>query len=85
MSSLSQARDWLDRSVAAAVKWVEAKSAEELLTPLPDGPIMGGMPRFVIISSIDEHTAHHRGALGVYARLQGLVPAMPYMETETAN
>ncbi len=26
------------------------------------------------------HTAHHRGALAVYARLLGKVPAMPYMD-----
>ena len=37
--------DWLDRAVAAATKWAESKSPEELATPLPDGPIMGGAPR----------------------------------------
>jgi len=26
-----------------------------------------------------EHTAHHRGALTVYSRVLGKVPAMPYM------
>ena len=50
----------------------------ELLAPLPEGPIMGGLPRMAIFSSITDHTAHHRGALTVYARLQGIVPPMPY-------
>ena len=33
-----------------------------------------------IISTITDHTAHHRGALTVYARVSGLVPPMPYMD-----
>jgi uncharacterized damage-inducible protein DinB len=39
---------------------------------------MGGMPRESIIGGIVDHTAHHRGALSVYARLVGREPAMPY-------
>ncbi len=31
-----------------------------------------------MISAITDHTSHHRGALSVYARLLGKVPAMPY-------
>jgi len=33
-----------------------------------------------IFSAITAHTAHHRGALTVYARILGLVPPMPSME-----
>jgi uncharacterized damage-inducible protein DinB len=33
-----------------------------------------------IFGAITDHTAHHRGALTVYARLNGIVPPMPYME-----
>ena len=33
-----------------------------------------------IFSGITDHTAHHRGALTVYARVQGIVPPMPYMD-----
>jgi uncharacterized damage-inducible protein DinB len=40
---------------------------------------MGGLPRQCIVGAISDHTAHHRGALGVYARLLGRVPAMPYL------
>jgi len=31
-----------------------------------------------VINAIVDHTAHHRGALSVYARLPGKVPMMPY-------
>ena len=46
---------------------------------LPEGPVMGGQPRFTIFGAITDHTTHHRGALTVYSRLRGHVPAMPYM------
>lgn len=78
--SLSGARAWLERSYAAIIDWVRQSSADELARPLPAGPIMGGVPRQAIVGAVVEHTAHHRGALSVYSRLLGLVPAMPYME-----
>ena len=58
----------------------QAKSAEEWAANLPPNPIMGESPRFVIIGALVDHTAHHRGALTVYARLRGKVPPMPYGE-----
>ena len=79
VESLSAAREWLGRAFAAAEKAASGHSAEEWARPMPQGPIMGGMPRFVILGGINDHTAHHRGALAVYARLRGRVPAMPYM------
>lgn len=80
IGSLAEARAWLDKAVASAIAEIKAKSIEELQAPLPDGPVMGGAPKLCIIGAIEEHTAHHRGALTVYARLNGLVPAMPYMD-----
>ena len=77
-ASLAEARDWFERAMAAAKERVAALTDAELLAPLPGGPIMGGLPRMAIFSSITDHTAHHRGALTVYARLQGIVPPMPY-------
>lgn len=77
-TSLSAAKAWFDRAIEAAKSVTASKSDAELLTPLPAGPIMGGMPRMVIYGSITDHTAHHRGALTVYARLNGVVPPMPY-------
>ena len=80
IGSLAEARAWLDKSVARAIAEITAKTMEELQAPLPEGPVMGGAPKLSIIGAIEEHTAHHRGALTVYARLNGLVPAMPYMD-----
>jgi uncharacterized damage-inducible protein DinB len=80
-ASLEEARSWFERAVAGASARVASLSDAELTTPLPDGPIMGGAPRIAIFSAINDHTAHHRGALTVYARLSGIVPPMPYMET----
>lgn len=78
--SLDKARAWFERAVANARAKVASLSDAELLVPLPDGPIMGGAPRLAIFGAINDHTAHHRGALTVYARLNGIVPPMPYME-----
>jgi uncharacterized damage-inducible protein DinB len=77
--SLAAARAWFERSVAEAAATLGSKSDAELLELLPAGPIMGGMPRIAILGAITDHTAHHRGALSVYARLNGMVPPMPYM------
>ena len=82
VTSLSAARDWLDKSFAAATAYVETLSDEDLKSPLPDGVVMGGAPRSEIFEGIVEYSAHHRGALTVYSRLCGLMPAMPYMEME---
>jgi len=80
MTSLKAARSWMDKACAAAKVSIDAHSDAEWNTPLPEGAIMGGMPRFLIFGAISDHTAHHRGALTVYARLRGKVPPMPYME-----
>lgn len=79
ITSLKVAREWMDRSVASAIALLEKRTLVELAQPIAPG-IMGGMPRSAIIGAIVDHTAHHRGALTVYARLRGKKPAMPYME-----
>jgi len=78
--SLTDARAWFENAVAAARQAIDAHSEEEWMAPLPPGPILGGAPRFSIMGAIVDHTAHHRGALTVYARLLGKTPPMPYME-----
>ena len=80
VTSLGVARAWFEKSVAAASAAIGSKSDAELLTPLPAGPIMGGLPRISIIGAITDHTAHHRGVLTLHARLNGIVPPMPYMD-----
>lgn len=79
-TSLEAARVWFNAATDRAKATAAAHSTEEWAEPLPPGPIMGGLPRHTIISALADHTAHHRGALSVYARLLGLVPPMPYMD-----
>ena len=80
VSSLKEARAMLDAATTRATETVSGMSDDELQKPLPDGPIMGGAPRLAVFAAIDDHNAHHRGALTVYSRLLGKVPAMPYMD-----
>jgi uncharacterized damage-inducible protein DinB len=79
-TSIEKARAWFERAVANATTKVTSMTDADLLAPIPDGPIMGGAPRIAIFSAITDHTAHHRGALTVYARLNGIVPPMPYID-----
>lgn len=79
-TSLEAARKWFNDATDRAKATAAAHTAEEWATPIPPGPIMGGLPRFAITNALTDHTAHHRGALTVYARLLGLVPPMPYMD-----
>ncbi len=78
VGSLARANEWLVDAYRAAAKAVRLASAEELLAPIPDTRIMAGAPRLAIVGSIMDHTAHHRGALAVYARLLDREPPMPY-------
>lgn len=80
VTSLKAAQEWMGRACASAKKTVEAKSEADWAAPLPQGPIMGGLPRTAIFPAIADHTAHHRGALTVYSRLLNKVPLMPYQE-----
>lgn len=76
--SLEEARRKLHAAYVRVIDFLRSKTPEELEQPLPLGPIMGGSPMRAIFGAMMEHTAHHRGALTVYARLLGKVPAMPY-------
>ena len=79
-SSLEDARAKVATAFENAISTIAAMSEEELLSPLPEGLVMGGRPKYSAILGIVDHCAHHRGALTVYARLQGKTPAMPYMD-----
>ena len=78
VTSLSDAKAELDEAFAAVVKTIGEASDQVLCEPIPDRQIMDGAPRCSVVSAIADHTAHHRGALTVYARLLGKVPPMPY-------
>lgn len=80
VKSLAEARRWLERAFAAGKAAIAAHPPSDWEALLPAGPVMGGAPRFTILGAIRDHTAHHRGALTVYARLRGKAPPMPYME-----
>ena len=76
--SLGQALELFDQAINKAIQTVRDASEADLTEPLPEGPIMAGVPKMGVISAISDHTAHHRGALTVYSRLLGKVPQMPY-------
>lgn len=79
-TSLEKARAWFEQAISNAKVKVAAMDDDELFGLIAEGPIMGGAPRLAIFGAINDHTAHHRGALTVYARLNGIVPPMPYMD-----
>ncbi len=81
LKSLDIARKRFTTSIDQAISKIESMTEDELSAPLPDGPVMGGMPKYSVISGISDHTAHHRGALTVYARMLGKQPQMPYMDS----
>src|SRR5690606_358684 len=76
--SLTAARACLADAFELAKARFGAAGEAELSACLPPNPILPHKPRFTLAASIADHTAHHRGALTVYARLLGLVPEMPY-------
>lgn len=80
--SLKAAREWHDQAQQQVLAWIADQGEEGMRAPLPPGLIMGGAPRLAIVNGIVDHTAHHRGALAVYARLLGKVPANPYLGGE---
>jgi len=80
VTSLTEARKWMATAYENARKFFEGKTDDELLRPLPPGPVMGGVPILGIVGAITDHSAHHRGALTIYSRLLGKTPIMPYAE-----
>lgn len=77
-TSLKKAKAHFDKAINQAISVIETATDAELMEPIPDKRIMEGAPRLSIVSGIVDHTAHHRGALAVYARLIGKEPSMPY-------
>ena len=78
VETLEEAVAWLDRAFEKAIATFKVASDEDLAAPIPDKRIMPGASRAAIVVPIVDHTAHHRGALTVYARLLGKVPKMMY-------
>ena len=74
-TSLTDARAWFTRAVENARSVINTTSTEEWTQPIAEGPVMGGSPRSAIFGAITDHTAHHRGALTIYARLRNEGPS----------
>lgn len=79
VASLIAALAWFDRACDRAVGLVGPAPMDFFHQPIPNDQICPGVPRIWIIGAMTDHTAHHRGALTVYARLLGKVAPMPYM------
>lgn len=77
VSSLAEARKMLDGAWTRFFAVIDGATDAVLAAEMPANPIMQG-PRYEVIGGAVDHTAHHRGALSVYARLRGKTPAMPY-------
>ena len=78
--SIEKAQAFFDKAHKNFCEVISSKSDDELMATLKDTSIMGKAPAVSIVGAVIEHTAHHRGALGVYARLCDKVPPMPYMD-----
>ncbi len=78
VQSLDDATAMLGKAFDHAFATVSAATEEELDAPIPNDTVMYGAPRRAVVGGIVDHTAHHRGALTVYARLLGKVAPMPY-------
>jgi uncharacterized damage-inducible protein DinB len=79
VDTLARAKTWLDQAHGRLLTALKERPAAEWAKPIAKNTLMGGAPRSAIIDGLNDHTAHHRGSLAVYARLRGKVPPMPYM------
>lgn len=79
VASLEDALAWWGTALQEAERAIQGSAPEAWDEPIR-GKLMAGMPRRSILNGIADHTAHHRGALAVYARMLDRVPPMPYGE-----
>ena len=77
ITSLEDALAWWRTALQEAHRSIEGSAPESWDEPIR-GALMAGAPRRSILGGIGDHTAHHRGALAVYARLLDRDPPMPY-------
>ncbi len=77
-TSVTSAKETLVDAFHQVITAIQEVDEAWLAEKMPPGPILGGAPRYAVLMSIEEHAAHHRGSLAVYARLLGKVPPMPY-------
>jgi len=75
--SFDESVKYFKDATAKGIENLKATPDTELMAPIT-GEIMTGAPKMAVVGAIRDHTAHHRGALAVYARLLGKKPQMPY-------
>ncbi|OQB36016.1 MAG: DinB superfamily protein [Candidatus Hydrogenedentes bacterium ADurb.Bin179] len=78
--TLKEALAELEKQYTSYIDFLERLSDTDLQAPMPENPIFGAAPRLAVLAAQSDHTAHHRGALCVYLRLLGIIPAMVYQE-----
>jgi len=76
-NSFDDSVNLLKEATARGIEIIKNASDAELMAPI-SGEIMNGAPKLSVVGGITDHSAHHRGALSVYARLLGKTPKMPY-------
>ena len=70
---------YFKEATAKGIEKIKEVPSAELVSPIT-AKIMTGAPKMAVVGAIVDHTAHHRGALAVYARLMDKKPRMPYGE-----
>ncbi|BAZ71122.1 hypothetical protein NIES4106_59190 (plasmid) [Fischerella sp. NIES-4106] len=85
--SLIKAMVLFDQAMDIAANMFVSKTVEEIETePLPENPLWAPEFRYPdILEVMNDHTAHHRGSLAVYARLLGKESKFPYRELSEAR
>ena len=77
--SFDESVKYFKEATANGIERLKTISDTELMAPIT-AQIMTGAPKMAVVGAIVDHTAHHRGALAVYARLLNKKPQMPYGE-----
>lgn len=71
VSCLKSALAWLKDSFASFHGRLADCEDELLRERLPPGPIMGGVPRYIVVGALADNCAHHRGAVATYLKILG--------------
>ncbi|MCC6546886.1 DinB family protein [Candidatus Sumerlaeota bacterium] len=71
----------LDENYNELIMFLETASDATLGEVMANNPIFpAGTKKFIALAAITDHTAHHRGILSVYLRLNGIKPTMAYAD-----
>jgi len=81
-TSIAKALKLFDEAMDTAAQFLDARSVKDIeAAQLPENPMFDPTFRYPdIIELMNDHTAHHRGSLVVYAHLLGKEPRIPYFD-----